>query len=597
MNTFLAGWADLLLRWSWQATLLFGLAWLIARRGRAGVPAARYQVWLLTMIAVAALPLCTAIATLVPVQQPIGPLNYVVDLPTVVGIAAEFSVVAPQDLANAQSESLDVVRTIFFAAWSVGFLWNVGRLGGSWWRVHAIRKRARETRLAVLPDVSVDLSPDVGSPLLAGVWNPRILLPTDITEWTTEAEQKGIILHEIAHRERRDHHAILFQRILDAVFFFHPVLRYASKQLSLERELACDAEVLRAGADSGAYADGILKVAERGVQERHSLQPAFNSPRKILERRIEMILNTPHWLTAPTPWHRRIVAAALFAFTATIGVLIPRVEVTATTAPPRVGPMLRPIAEYQPVPAQSISAAQTEVRVRAPQQAPVTPPVVTAPATAQSGTVTGRISDASGAVIPGVRVSITGGRVATTTTATSIEGVFTFRELPEDSYRLEASLPGFITAISSFKLAPAATIRANLTLKLAVVNTWVEVTVERPSQLGNPAAPDTPNTPNTSPPRPIRVGGDVAAPQPLSMRNPQYPATSRAAGIQGTVLIGATIDRSGSVIDLALVSGVDPELDKAALEAVKEWRYKPGLLNGQPIEMRTVITVKFSFSD
>src|SRR4030095_8052451 len=182
---------------------------------------------------------------------------------------------------------------------------------------------------------------------------------------------------------------------------------------------------------------------------------------------------------------------------------------------------------------------------------------------------------------------------------TSVQGVFTFRELPADSYRLEASLPGFVTKVLAFRLEAAATVKANLMLSLGVLNTVVEVTVERPSQLGNPA-PNTPDTPNTSPqpPRPpIRVGGDVMAPQLISQRNPQYPAASRAAGIQGTVQINATIDRNGSVVNPTVVSRGDPDLDKAALEAVKEWRYRPGFLNGQPIEMMTVITVSFSFSD
>jgi hypothetical protein len=69
--------------------LLFGLAWILVKCDRANRPAFRYQVWLLTMIAVAILPLCPALATFIPVQRSaMEPLNYIVDLPAAVGIAA-----------------------------------------------------------------------------------------------------------------------------------------------------------------------------------------------------------------------------------------------------------------------------------------------------------------------------------------------------------------------------------------------------------------------------------------------------------------------------------------------------------------------------
>jgi len=73
---------------------------------------------------------------------------------------------------------------------------------------------------------------------------------------------------------------------------------------------------------------------------------------------------------------------------------------------------------------------------------------------------------------------------------------------------------------------------------------------------------------------------------------PTYPVLAREAHIRGAVVLTAIIDKDGNIQNLQLVSG-HPMLAPAAIEAVKQWRYKPYLLNGQPVEIETTITVKF----
>jgi periplasmic protein TonB len=74
---------------------------------------------------------------------------------------------------------------------------------------------------------------------------------------------------------------------------------------------------------------------------------------------------------------------------------------------------------------------------------------------------------------------------------------------------------------------------------------------------------------------------------------PQYPAIPKAAGIQGTVVLQATISKTGSIHNLRVISG-PPMLQQAALDAVRTWRYKPYLLNGEPVEVETTINVVFN---
>ena len=76
---------------------------------------------------------------------------------------------------------------------------------------------------------------------------------------------------------------------------------------------------------------------------------------------------------------------------------------------------------------------------------------------------------------------------------------------------------------------------------------------------------------------------------------PTYPTLARAARVQGDVVLSAIIDTNGQIQNLQLVSG-HPMLVPAAIAAVRQWRYKPYLLNGQPVEVETTITVIFTLS-
>jgi protein TonB len=76
---------------------------------------------------------------------------------------------------------------------------------------------------------------------------------------------------------------------------------------------------------------------------------------------------------------------------------------------------------------------------------------------------------------------------------------------------------------------------------------------------------------------------------------PTYPTLAKQARVQGEVVLSAVIDTNGQIQNLQLVSG-HPMLVPAAIAAVKQWRYKPYLLNGQPVEVETTITVIFNLT-
>ena len=94
---------------------------------------------------------------------------------------------------------------------------------------------------------------------------------------------------------------------------------------------------------------------------------------------------------------------------------------------------------------------------------------------------------------------------------------------------------------------------------------------------------------------PVRVSMGVSEGLLLERINPSYPEIARRLHIAGTVALGATISKSGRIEDLRVLSG-HPLLREAAIEAVKNWRYRPYLLNGQPVEVKTMIEIHFTLA-
>lgn len=97
-------------------------------------------------------------------------------------------------------------------------------------------------------------------------------------------------------------------------------------------------------------------------------------------------------------------------------------------------------------------------------------------------------------------------------------------------------------------------------------------------------------------PQRVRISQGVTRGLLIHRVEPSYPTLARAARVQGDVVLTAVISVNGEIENLQLVSG-HPMLVPAAITAVKQWRYKPYLLNGQPVEVETTITVIFSLSN
>jgi beta-lactamase regulating signal transducer with metallopeptidase domain len=320
--------------WSWQAAVLLACVWAGLKIFRVKSPALRHQVWLFALIAVVAMPILSGAVQKLPLPQPnYKALSYAVELPRIVVTNDAAPVVQSQSQAVSVKTSVKrpMVLSISFALWLAGAIIFAAKAAINGLRLRRLRDGATLTSLADLDcaecdcealrtgKVSLALSDEIRAPILIGVLRPMIVFPADISGWTSPVERCAMLRHELAHVERQDHYVNLFQTVLGAVFFFHPLARYACRQLTVEREIACDDHVVGSGAEAEAYAESIVKSAERSVGALSGAhQLALFSARHILERRIEMILNKDRARVIAGRWKYLILTATLIAMVAWI---------------------------------------------------------------------------------------------------------------------------------------------------------------------------------------------------------------------------------------------------------------------------------------
>jgi beta-lactamase regulating signal transducer with metallopeptidase domain len=316
-----AGVIHWLFTWSFQSFLLLGLVWVWLKFDRSRSATTRYRIWLIALLAVAALPLLGALSQRLRLPGPPAPIP-VGDI----GVIA-IPVGVPQAARSAFSWP-SLIWPALFVSWMAGVMISLLRLGNSFWKLHLIQSRARPVSLKDLDcsyadllhsdagGISIALSDGVQSPGLAGLFRPVILLPAGIVSWTSREERTAILRHEFAHFKRRDHIVSRFQSALKCLLFFHPLLRYADHQLSLEREIACDDRVLDLGAEPKTYAKAILKAAERSFLTDVVHQAASFNSRRTLERRIEMIMNTNRTRRPLRQWPYLLAPALLIGVSA-----------------------------------------------------------------------------------------------------------------------------------------------------------------------------------------------------------------------------------------------------------------------------------------
>ena len=185
-----------------------------------------------------------------------------------------------------------VARTILLL-WLVGAVIQIMRLFVGLRRLFHLKRNALPL---MVPDhyprnVRICSSDECVTPVVIGFRRPVILLPSKLAFSLHSADVNRILRHEIAHIVRRDDWTQFVQRVVEALFFFHPVILWIGRKLALEREIACDDHVIKTDSDIKSYAKSLIQLAELNSSSlAPAAAPAIFSHKNQLSRRIDMLL-------------------------------------------------------------------------------------------------------------------------------------------------------------------------------------------------------------------------------------------------------------------------------------------------------------------
>ena len=204
--------------------------------------------------------------------------------------------------------------------------------------------------------------------------------------------------------------------------------------------------------------------------------------------------------------------------------------------------------------------------------------------------LTGSVYDATGGVLPAVELVVEDASQQKWQVSTDASGRFTFPQLAPGRYVLEASMPGFRPLRDDFTLRSARDWDRAITLQVGTIRESIAVRSERATA---PSAPSRAQGPQA-----LRVGGNIRVPKKLLDVRPIYPPSMREAGREGVVPIDAVIGRDGAVHAVRVLSAnIHPDFAVAAAEAVRQWRFNPTLLNGEPVDVTMTVTITFSLTN
>lgn len=276
----------------WQSTvfaLVAGILLLALRKDQARV---RYRVWLIA-----------SVKFLVPFSLLIGVGAHFVRTHKDAVVHSSFYSLAEQasqpftqqrtnaELPGAQSRRLEARPELFWFA--LQLIWTCGSavVLFRWWREWQQLSTAVQGSLELTAGREVDMlrrlercapvrspirfvvSQQFPEPGIFGILRPVLLWPVGFSEQLEDPQLESILVHEICHAQRRDNLAAALHRLVEGIFWFHPLVWWLGARMLAEREQACDEEVLQQGNEPRAYAEGILKTCQYCVQ---SSQPCVS---------------------------------------------------------------------------------------------------------------------------------------------------------------------------------------------------------------------------------------------------------------------------------------------------------------------------------
>ncbi|HEX7286809.1 MAG TPA: M56 family metallopeptidase [Candidatus Angelobacter sp.] len=228
--------------------------------------------------------------------------------------------------------------------------------------LEALRRLEQPT--AITRPTGLVISESALEPGIVGVFRPVMLLPTGIGSRLTDAQLDAIITHELCHVRRRDNLAAALHMLVEALFWFHPLVWWIGARMVQERERACDEEVLRLGSEPQAYAESILKVCEFYLES--PLVCVAGVTGSNLKKRIEAIMIQR--IARKLEFGKKLLLAALGAAVFAVPVVSGLLHPAASEAQSAAAPAEPVVFESVSIKPKTRPAAGEVVRTRMLQQ-------------------------------------------------------------------------------------------------------------------------------------------------------------------------------------------------------------------------------------
>jgi TonB family protein len=402
-----------------------------------------------------------------------------------------------------------------------------------------------------------------GCPALVGAWKPRIVVPADFDERFSPVERALIVAHEELHCSRGDAQINLFVAALRCLFWFNPLVHFAASRFRFDQELACDALVIARFPEARRpYADAMLKTQLAGDSWQEPGLPVgcywqSNHP---LKERITM-------LKQPLPGRAR--SALGLAVAATLGAC----------------------ATY----------AAWAVQPAAPA------PQVTAPAAAQDKTAAPAVATESKATYRSMK------RIAypPALVAAKVEGVVYVKiHVDADGNVASASVdhvdPSSAAGLADAAVAGVRTWRFNPAQKAGKASASDEIVpIVFAMRSDTKVSGGTLDAIRVSPVAdPISTSADHPPTEDVTFREmhpPQYPAQAVKDKISGELVFKVLVDEQGAPQSVDVEKSDPPDVARifaqTSLEAIMQWRFNPGMKDGQPHAGYVLVPIKFSLDD
>jgi uncharacterized protein (TIGR03435 family) len=338
----------------WQSTLfavVLGLLSLAFRRNRAGL---RYSLWFAAsvkfLIPFAAI---AAAGGLFAWQQAPAPIRSVVAAPVVRDFNAPFAQLSFDSTgAVAVAHQPEWLAPLLFTVWGCGFLAIAITRVKQWREIRALVGASTEWAAAppVPAGIEIRTAPTVLEPGVMGLRRSVILLPAGIDSYLTADQFAAVVAHEVYHVRRRDNLTAAIHMLVEAVFWFHPLIWWIGARLVATREQACDEHVVAEIAEPIAYAEGIVGVCRRYVET--PLMSVAGVGGGDVKARIDAILTNRIGLRLTLA--KRLVLAAVAVLSLAVPIVAGAIEAAAFAAGqlpggPAGGPPIDPQLRFEVV--------------------------------------------------------------------------------------------------------------------------------------------------------------------------------------------------------------------------------------------------------